>query len=237
MKKNLNGCRTISVDTQMVIEKNFFDENYAFRHIPALFQNAFKHWFATANGELVSVQKPSYLECWYEQYAVDNSPEMPSTKVDATNSISEFSKNIWDLSSWHYLSEGEITWLIFPPTVIEYLQLSTILPEASAEEGLNINIEEIALRYNIKPLKITQTKGGLLFIPPMYAYSQERSQHANLFSKTILTEYNHDNLYAYFRKTEYKPQIKQIILNGFSNTKHLSVYETPTQRLSNQAAA
>lgn len=237
MDNFLNGCRSISVDEQTIIEKRFFDENYAFRHIPALFQNGFKHWFTAKNGDLITAQKPSYLECWYEQYAYDNSPEMQHIKVDISNSKSQFRKNIWDLSSWHFLAEGEIMWLIFPPAVLEYLKLNIILPEASAEVGLIINIEEIALKYNIKPLKIIQKKGDLLFMPPMYGYSQERSQHAILFSKTILTEYNHDNLYAYFRKTEYKLQIKQIILDGFSKTKHLSVYETPTQRLPNQAVA
>jgi hypothetical protein len=237
MKDFLNSCRTITLDTQANIEKNFFDENFGFRHIPGLFQNAFKSWFTSSRNDLITIQKPSYLECWYEKHATENAPQMKDIIVDKEASFFDFKKNIWDLSSWHFLAEGEITWLFYPPAVIEYLQLHQLLPEASAEKGLHIDCVEIAAKYNVKPLKVIQRKGELLFIPPMFAYALEASQDANLFSKTILTEYNHDNLYAYFRKTTHKASIKQIILDGFTNTKHLSIYETPMQRLSKQIAA
>jgi hypothetical protein len=237
MKNFLDDCKTITVNSETKVEKNFFDENYGFRHIPVIFRSAFNDWTVTSEDELVTTEKPSYFECWYEQYASNLAPKMNKECFNISEGKSNFKKNNWDLSSWHYLTEGNIDWLFYAPLTIEYLRLNENLPEASATTGLFIDIFSIAEKYNIKPLKITQTKGDLLFIPPMYAYSQEKSVDANLFSNTILTEYNHDNLYAYFRKTEHKAQIKQIILDGFTNTKPLSVYETPTQRLSSQAAA
>lgn len=231
MENTLKTYRIITVDTQAVIEKDFFDENYGFRHIPVLMKNAFQHWLGSDN---TTIQKPSYLDCWYQQYAPENAPMMPTITVETDN---YFRKNIWDLNSWHFVTEGQINWLFFPPTVIEYLQLKATLSEASNEKGLPIDLVAIAEKYQIKPLAITQKQGELLFIPAQYAYTQQISEDAQLLSKTILTEYNHDNLYAYFRKTEHKALIKQTILEGFTNTKHLSIYETPIQRLSNQAAA
>lgn len=236
MKNFINDCRTITIDSQEIVEKSFFDENYGFRHIPVLFRNGFQHWNILPDTDL-TIRKPSYFECWYEKYALESSPQKGIVNFNETEDLSYFRKNNWDLSSWHYLKEGEVVWFFYPPAVMEYLHLSGEIPEASSEKGLNIDILEIVAKYRVKPLKITQTKGELLFIPPMYAYSNEIKVDTNLFSNTILTEYNHDNLYAYFRKSECRVQIKQVILDGFTNTKHLSVYETPMQRLSNQAVA
>jgi hypothetical protein len=236
MKNFINDCRTITEDSQGVVEKSFFDENYGFRHIPVLFKNSFQYWNHPSSGDSTFL-KPSYFECWYEKYASESAPQKGAINLNKIEDLTYFKKNIWDLSSWHYLKEGEVTWFFYPPAVVEYLQLSGEVPEALSERGLYIDVLEVATKYKVKPLKITQTKGELLFIPPMYAYSNEINVDANLISNTILTEYNHDNLYAYFRKSECRVQIKQVILDGFTNTKHLSVYETPMQRLSNQAAA
>lgn len=236
MKELLKQCRSISVDTQSFIEKDFFDENYGFRHIPVLFSNAFKDWFVSNNNQLISIRKPSYFESWYDKHATADTPVMPLVNLKGEG-LSEFRKNVWDLSSWHFLAEGEATWLFYSPATLEYLKLNNLLPDSSAEKGLTIDIEKLWTEHKVKPMIITQKAGELLFIPPFYGYSLELSEESQLFSKTILTEYNHDNLYAIFRKTEYKNSVKQLILEGFKNTKHLSVYETPAQRISNQVAA
>jgi hypothetical protein len=237
MNNFFDRCKSIAVDSRDKVEKDFFDENYGFRHIPVIFRKAFSDWEVNSNHELITNEKPIFFQCWYEEYASNLAPKKQKVNLNNINSYSSFKKNNWDLSSLHYLADGYIDWLFYPPLTLEYLQLDKNIPEACSSDGLHIDIFSIAERYNIKPMKITQRAGELLFIPPMYAYSYKKSTDAIVFSDTILTEYNHDNLYAYFRKTNYKAQIKQIILNGFTNTKHLSVYETPTQRLSNQAAA
>lgn len=228
MDNFLQTCRSITVDNNVIVEKQFFDENYGFRHIPVLFTEAF---LSDSETDLLATV-PSYLTCWYSQYAGLDAPLKPDISPNQSEGLSYFKKNIWDLSSWHYLPEGEVYWLFLPPPIVEYLQIKNSMPEASDPQGLLVDLYDIDSRLRIKPLKVVQRAGELIFIPPFYAYSVKADSRAELVQRTILTEYNHDNLYAYFRKTEYKNSIKQTILEGFKNTKHLSTYETPTQRKS-----
>lgn len=228
MDKYFQTCRSITVDNSGVVEKLFFDENYGFRHIPVLFTEAFR---SDSSEELMD-KTASYLNCWYDQYAVPDAPAKPGILPNMAEGLSYFRKNIWDVSSWHYLVAGEVSWLFLPPPTVEYLQLKESMPEASDRGGLFVDLHELDSRLRIKPLKVVQRAGELLFIPPFYGYSFNADKQAELIQRTILTEYNHDNLYAYFRKTAHKNSTKQTILEGFKHTKHLSTYETPTQRKS-----
>jgi hypothetical protein len=233
MKEILENCKTIHLDTHLNVEKTFFDENYGFRHIPVLFQNAYN----LEGNRIVTTgenkESPSYFNCWYDQYFLNGAPEKKIFNFESNN-LSEFRKNNWDLSSWHFVSEGEVTWIVYPPSILEYLQL--IVPEASEESGLIIDVLKLSNLMNIRPLKVVQRKGQVLFLPPFYAYAIAKEGIVNMVSQTILTEYNHDNLYAYFRNTDRKNIIKRIILEGFKSIKHLSKYETPAQRSSHLPA-
>lgn len=231
MDQYFQTCRSITVNDSDTVEKRVFDEQFGFRHIPVLFTEAFR---SGSSAELMA-RTASYLNCWYDQYAVPDAPAKPAIVPDVAEGLSYFRKNIWDLSSWHYVVEGEVSWLFLPPSTVEYLQVKESLPEASERGGLFVDLPELTARFRIKPLKVVQRAGELLFIPPFYGYSVNADKPSNLIQRTILTEYNHDNLYAYFRKTEYKNPVKQTILDGFKHTQHLSTYETPTQRKLAQA--
>jgi len=233
----LSKTRTISIVLQEQIEKDFFDENYAFRNVPCLFKNAFQSWKDDVINGFFPVSLPSFFQCWYEKYAKENCPksDMKEIKNLDIGFTSKFHKNIWDLSAFKYLVKGEILWVIYPPTVMEYLQMHSILPEASFTNGLAINIEEIYAKHQILPLTSIQKSGELLYIPPMYGYAFKVECNSFLYSKTILTEYNHDNLYAYFRNTKYKLAIKDLIDQGFKNTKHFESYKSLKTKIHDEA--
>ena len=218
------SVKEIFQDDSKEVAKLYFDENYGFRNMPVLFKNAFQG--ISCPEEIEGFTPAPFLESWLDKYQTAESPHTILSKswVTTGDFNSGLRKNTWNLSSWHWIKSGELLWEFYPPITIDYLfqqnEINDLFSTIDNDDSYFINKFE---QNDIKPLRVKQAPGELLYIPPKFGYIfNSQLGSTKFFSKIILNEYNHDNLYAYFRNTPYRNIIKNTIFPGFKNTTPLS---------------